>query len=428
MLIQPAHPAPSRFARGVSMIEILVTLTIVAFGVLGLLGLQARTLSHQKDSADRKAAAEMVEQLAERMRANHLGFTSGEYDLDLKNTDATPGSIATCATKTACTLEEVAARDLDQWVIELRRRIPGSAAYLVWERRYRTAFGVPGGPTTDQGRWRGPLCVAIQPCQPITAATKRGASCPYSNVTGPCAFAARRTPIELVMRWRSAGNHRRRGVVFLVGKVSLLASGGLGREAGRIAMFFIGDSVKLAGMAKSSGPTGRHPRQCSMERIPRLREPFKSVRVPPDLSATAARRCRPTCCMRVSARPEIASVSAAERANLTMPDCAGDSNTTQDETIALTAQHPKAGVQRRMVTSVFGLNAAGTSLNCTGNGGGGNQPLVGNVIRFKVFYRFDDVALPLPSQVSPMPPTGRIRTRCGVPERACEHGDQCRTT
>jgi type IV pilus assembly protein PilV len=41
--------------RGLSMIEILVTLTIVAFGVLGLLGLQARALSFQKDSFDRKA-------------------------------------------------------------------------------------------------------------------------------------------------------------------------------------------------------------------------------------------------------------------------------------------------------------------------------------------------------------------------------------
>ena len=133
MLIQTTPLSRPRSVRGVSMIEILVTLTIVAFGVLGLLGLQARTLSQQKDSADRKAAAEMVEQLAERMRANHLGFTSGEYALDLKNTAATPGSVATCATKTECTLEEVAARDLDQWVIELRRRIPGSAAYLVWD-------------------------------------------------------------------------------------------------------------------------------------------------------------------------------------------------------------------------------------------------------------------------------------------------------
>ena len=163
MLIQTTPLPRPQSVRGVSMIEILVTLTIVAFGVLGLLGLQARTLSHQKDSADRKAAAEMVEQLAERMRANHLGFTSGEYDLDLKNTDATPGAVTTCATKTACTLEEVAARDLDQWVIELRRRIPGSAAYLVWDAALPNQLSVSVAWAEPQSKGEGadPLCTAI---------------------------------------------------------------------------------------------------------------------------------------------------------------------------------------------------------------------------------------------------------------------------
>ena len=38
-----------RLRPGLSMIEGLVSLTIVAFGVLGLLGLQARALSFQRD-------------------------------------------------------------------------------------------------------------------------------------------------------------------------------------------------------------------------------------------------------------------------------------------------------------------------------------------------------------------------------------------
>ena len=64
------------------MLEVLVSLTIVAFGVLGLLGLQARALSFQKDSFDRRTAAEMVAQLAERIRANHMGLVNGDYDSD----------------------------------------------------------------------------------------------------------------------------------------------------------------------------------------------------------------------------------------------------------------------------------------------------------------------------------------------------------
>lgn len=122
-----------RRLRGLSMIEILVTLVIVAFGVLGLLGLQARALSFQKDSFDRRNSAEMVAQLAERARANHLGFVSGNYAMNFSIATATPaGAPATCAAPAACTIAEVAARDRTQWAIELRRRMPGSAAYLEW--------------------------------------------------------------------------------------------------------------------------------------------------------------------------------------------------------------------------------------------------------------------------------------------------------
>ena len=66
-----------RLQAGLSMIEVLVSLTIVAFGVLGLLGLQARALSFQRDSFDRRTAAEMVAQLAERIRA--LAGSSSPY-------------------------------------------------------------------------------------------------------------------------------------------------------------------------------------------------------------------------------------------------------------------------------------------------------------------------------------------------------------
>jgi type IV pilus assembly protein PilV len=113
--------------RGLSLIEILVTLTIVAFGVLGLLGLQARALSFQKDSFDRKAAAEMIAEFAERARMNYEAFTLDNYLGDFPIGAATP-AVATCAAP--CTAAQTANRDLSEWRAELRRRIPGSAAYV----------------------------------------------------------------------------------------------------------------------------------------------------------------------------------------------------------------------------------------------------------------------------------------------------------
>jgi type IV pilus assembly protein PilV len=142
--------------RGLSMIEVLVTLTIVAFGLLGLLGLQARALSFQKDSFDRKAAAELVAQLGERMRANQLGFLAGSYTLTFTEAAATPAAAAACAAP--CTSAQVAAMDLNRWQIELRRRIPSASAYIRWDAANPTWVNVSIGwlepqTTTADASW-----------------------------------------------------------------------------------------------------------------------------------------------------------------------------------------------------------------------------------------------------------------------------------
>lgn len=114
---------------GLSMIEILVTLTIVAFGLLGLLGLQARALSFQKDSFDRKAAAELISEFAERARTNYEGFRRGSYNGNMAWNAATP-AIVSCTSP--CTWAQTATRDMGEWQNELRRRIPGSGSYIAW--------------------------------------------------------------------------------------------------------------------------------------------------------------------------------------------------------------------------------------------------------------------------------------------------------
>ena len=63
-----------RRVNGASMLEVLVSLVIVAFGLLGLLGLQARALTFQKDSFDGRAAAELANQISDRIKGNMLGF------------------------------------------------------------------------------------------------------------------------------------------------------------------------------------------------------------------------------------------------------------------------------------------------------------------------------------------------------------------
>jgi len=132
MPARPPDPMRTRLnsQSGVSMIEVLVSLTVVAFGLLGLAGLQARSMSFQKDSFDRKAAAEIAAQMTERIRANYDGFTAGNYNRTMLPVDPVPAAIPVCANSQDCTAAEIAARDWAMWQIDLRRRLPVSGAYL----------------------------------------------------------------------------------------------------------------------------------------------------------------------------------------------------------------------------------------------------------------------------------------------------------
>jgi len=146
--------------RGLSMIEILVALTIVAFGMLGLLALQARALGVQKDAFHRRQAAELVAQLAERMRANHLAFLAGRYALSFDASAEAPSTAPACIAP--CTSAQVAARDLDEWRIELRRRIPGAAAYLQWDAASRSGIAVSVAWPEPQGAANDGVCDVLK--------------------------------------------------------------------------------------------------------------------------------------------------------------------------------------------------------------------------------------------------------------------------
>ena len=115
--------------QGITLLEVLVTLLIIAIGLLGMLGMQAKSLSSHKDSFDRKAAVELLSQMTERMRSNHLGFMSGKYTSQL----AIGGAIQVapvCGSNVACSASDIALADLSQWQGMIRTRLIDSAASI----------------------------------------------------------------------------------------------------------------------------------------------------------------------------------------------------------------------------------------------------------------------------------------------------------
>ncbi len=86
----------SHSMRGVSLIEILVTIVILAVGLLGLAGLQMRLQSSEVEAYQRTQASLLLEDMANRMggnRKNAVNYATGSAS-PLGTGDAQP---ATCA-------------------------------------------------------------------------------------------------------------------------------------------------------------------------------------------------------------------------------------------------------------------------------------------------------------------------------------------
>ena len=66
--------------QGFSMVEVLVTMVIIAFGLLGVAGLLTAGLRNNQSSQLRTQASILAYDMAERMRANRAAALSGQYN------------------------------------------------------------------------------------------------------------------------------------------------------------------------------------------------------------------------------------------------------------------------------------------------------------------------------------------------------------
>jgi type IV pilus assembly protein PilV len=113
----------TKLAFGIALLEALVALVVLAFGVLGLLWMHQQALVHQRQQLMRSVAIGIADDLAERMRLNAAGRAM--YAKAWGNALA---SSPDCAA-TACTRQELAAWDKQQLQITLQSQLPeGDAA------------------------------------------------------------------------------------------------------------------------------------------------------------------------------------------------------------------------------------------------------------------------------------------------------------
>jgi type IV pilus assembly protein PilV len=104
--------------RGASMIELLVSLLIFAFGMLGLVGMQNKTMAYSQLSLYRSQATALSDDILDRMRADRARAKNGDWSTGL--TDVASGITGTSIAKT----------DLKEWKTLVETLLPSGQASI----------------------------------------------------------------------------------------------------------------------------------------------------------------------------------------------------------------------------------------------------------------------------------------------------------
>jgi type IV pilus assembly protein PilV len=162
----------ARVARGFSLVEVLVSMVVVAMGILALAGLLQAATRYAKMSESRSTAVLLANDIADRLRANPAGAAMGDGGYDFGG-GVFPGMPA--APHAACTLAapcgpaDLARADLADWTARVRASLPRGSAQV---RFHAGVAPVPDYVDVWVG-WADPLTLA-----PGISGDLPGAECP----------------------------------------------------------------------------------------------------------------------------------------------------------------------------------------------------------------------------------------------------------
>jgi type IV pilus assembly protein PilV len=121
--------------KGFAMMEVLMTILVLAIGALGLANLQLSAMKYNKTASSRSQAVFLADELADRMRANMAGVQAGSYTMNNGYTAAVTALSAlttpACGTTTDCTSAQLATLDLVTWNTGLKANLPSGTGAVI---------------------------------------------------------------------------------------------------------------------------------------------------------------------------------------------------------------------------------------------------------------------------------------------------------
>ena len=134
---------------GFSLIEVLVAIVVLSFGLLGMVGLQAASLQANRDARLQSTAILLARDLAEAMRGNKaVAVTTNAYLGDFQSTGGgplTPTVASYCMTVGQdCTTDTAMANaQMTEWLARVSAELPGARVRICKDSAPYSSDGLP---------------------------------------------------------------------------------------------------------------------------------------------------------------------------------------------------------------------------------------------------------------------------------------------
>ena len=136
-----------RRASGFSLIEVLVALLVLSFGLLGMVGLQAMALQNNREARLQSVAVDLARELAEMMRGNKnvaLLNTANPYIGDFSSPLA-PATVSDCLSvgSSCASAMLVANAEMTDWLTRVDENLPGARVKICSDTAPYNDDGLP---------------------------------------------------------------------------------------------------------------------------------------------------------------------------------------------------------------------------------------------------------------------------------------------
>jgi type IV pilus assembly protein PilV len=110
---------------GFSLIEVLVTILIVSFGMLGIAGMLFASINAGQVAMNRSSAVSLANEMADRVRSNWQAVKLGTFNAVTTSSQSGSSSCTTTCMTSICSPADQATLDICLWKKQIQKQLPG---------------------------------------------------------------------------------------------------------------------------------------------------------------------------------------------------------------------------------------------------------------------------------------------------------------